>query len=93
MQHISNEDGKEEKLVEYMTVVIRLPEDIGDRKKISSALHIGNMFHGGQITAMSVEDEMTVLELIESHDDFDHEIAEHARAKAKELHATAESAS
>lgn len=75
---------------DYLTVVIRMPKDAENRKKISSELRLGEQFHGGQITAMSLEDEMTVLELIEQHEDFEPHIAEEARAQSKELHATAE---
>ena len=41
---------------------------------------------------MSIEDEMTVLEMIEQHEDFPEYIADEAREKTKELHALAEAA-
>lgn len=41
-------------------------------------------------TAMSLEDEMTVLELIEQHPDFDESIAVEARAAAAKLAAKVE---
>lgn len=44
-------------------------------------------------TAMSLEDEMTVLEMIEQHEDFDATIADEARAKTIELHRQAEAVS
>jgi len=83
----------------YMTIVIRLPEKkpagpagIEIRHSFVDIFQIGNEINGGVITAMSLEDEMTVLELIEQHDDFEPHIAEDARAKADELHKVAEAA-
>ena len=78
------------KSTDYMTVVFRMPKDSESRKRFSTALQLGGSFHGGEITGMSLEDEMTVLELIEQHEDFDTAIADDARAKTKELHADAE---
>ena len=40
-------------------------------------------------TGMSLEDEMTVLEMIEQHPDFSEHIADEARTQTKELHAAA----
>ncbi|WP_166800967.1 hypothetical protein [Pseudomonas aeruginosa] len=45
--------------------------------------------HGGEISGASNEDEMTVLDMIEQHEDFADYIADDARAKAKEVHAKA----
>jgi hypothetical protein len=75
---------------EYVTVVIRLPQDKENRAKIADALRFGNSFHGGEVTAIAIGDEMTVLDLIEGHEDFKPHIAEEARARAEELHATAD---
>lgn len=75
---------------DYMTVVFRMPNDATQRKTFGTALQLGGEFHGAQITAMALEDESTVLELIEQHEDFDESIADDARARAKELHANAE---
>lgn len=75
---------------DYLTVVIRMPKDAKDRKRLSTTLKLGGEFCGGQITGMSMEDEMTVLELIEQHEDFDTAIADDARAKTKLIHADAE---
>lgn len=72
---------------QYLTVVVRIPEDEEMNGHVSSALEQLNPY----ITGMSQEDEMTVLELIEQHDDFEPHIAEDARAKAAELHQAAES--
>lgn len=71
----------------YVTIVIRMPEDAAGKKKVQDGLELIKPFK----TAMSLEDEMTVLELIEQHEDFEPHIADDARAKAAELHAAAES--
>lgn len=70
----------------YTTVVIRMPEDAEGKKQVEQAL---NLLKPHQ-TAMSLEDEMTVLELVEQHEDFQSYIADEARAKTAELHAAAE---
>jgi len=70
----------------YLTVVIRMPEDEEMNGHVSSALEQLNPY----ITGMSQEDEMTVLELIEQHADFESHIADEARAKTAELHAATE---
>jgi len=73
-------------LAKYVTVVIRMPEDAASIEKV----HEGLQLLKPHKTAMSLEDEMTVLELIEQHEDFEPHIADEARAKAAELHAAAE---
>lgn len=70
----------------YLTIVVRIPDDEDMNGHVSSALEQLNPY----ITGRSLEDEMTVLELIEQHGDFDSHIADEARAKAAELHAAAE---
>ncbi|PNE59586.1 hypothetical protein A8H39_00095 [Paraburkholderia fungorum] len=70
---------------EYVTLVIRKPQDTADAKKVQEALETLRPFQ----TAMSIEDEMTVLELIEQHPDFDESISEDARRQTAELHARA----
>ncbi len=73
---------------EYVTVVLKLPKkDDGVRNSFPSEFQIGNTLSGCEITGMSLEDEMTILELIEQHEDFEPHIGEEARAKAKEFHA------
>lgn len=67
----------------YVTVVIRMPDSENDKQKVRAGLKLIEPFQ----SAMSLEDEMTILELIEQHDDFKSHIAEDARAKAAELHA------
>lgn len=72
----------------YTTIVIRMPEDATGREQVQRGLELLQQHQ----TAMSLEDEMTVLELIEQHEDFPDYIAEEARAKTAELHAAAEAA-
>lgn len=74
-------------LGKYITVVIRMPESPDDRKKIADALQLGGSFHEGRVVAMSLEDEMTVLDCIEQHEDFPDHIADEARAMTEALHA------
>lgn len=73
----------------YVTLVIRMPEDEAEKQKVTEALDLLEPFK----TGVSIEDEMTILELIENHDEFDAAIADEARAKTLELHAQAESVS
>lgn len=73
----------------YVTLVIRMPEDEADKQKVSDALDQLKPFK----TGMSIEDEMTVLELIENHEDFDASIADEARAQTLALHRQSESVS
>jgi hypothetical protein len=68
---------------DYITAVIKLPEDMGQRNDILDALPIGGDFKGGMITAMGMGDEMKLLYLIENHEDFDRRITEDARRKMK----------
>lgn len=70
----------------YITIVIRMPEDAAGREQVKRGLELLRPHQ----TAMSLEDEMTVLELIEQHEDFREYIADEARAKTAELHASAE---
>lgn len=70
----------------YFTLVIRMPEGEREKQQVSQAMRALQPFQ----TAMSLEDEMTVLELIEQHPDFDASIAEEARVQAAKLAATAE---
>ena len=71
----------------YLTLVIQMPDNDPDAKaRIQEGLRILDPYR----TAMSLEDEMTVLELIERHEDFDDGIAEDARARAKAVHSAAE---
>jgi hypothetical protein len=77
-------------MANYMTIVVRLPADNGATAKVCQSLRLGGDLHGAEITGLSMEDEMTILELIEQHEDFDPVIADEARAQAKELQAAAE---
>lgn len=73
---------------DYRTIVIRMPEDQASKDKIEEALKVLRPHQ----TAMSIEDEMTVLELIEQHPEFPAHIADEARAETERLHAAAEAA-
>lgn len=64
----------------YITTVIQLPNDPAARQKICDTLKVGGLFHGGRVTGMSAEDEMSLLQQIEAHVDFDPQILEDARA-------------
>lgn len=77
-------------MTKYFTVVIKLPEIKEAQTPLGSVFKIGNKIGEGEVVAMSLEDEMTILELIEQHEDFDPNIADEARRKTKELHAAAE---
>lgn len=72
----------------YTTVVIRMPEGEDDKKKVREGLALLQPFQ----TAMSLEDEMTLLELIQQHEDFDSWIEDEARTKMLKLHAASEAA-
>ncbi|HDR9133233.1 hypothetical protein KDX16_30970 [Burkholderia vietnamiensis] len=67
---------------EYVTIVVRKPTDESGMQQVKQGLELLRPFQ----TAMSLEDEMTVLELIEQHPDFDEAIAEDARRRTTELH-------
>lgn len=69
----------------FITYVIRLPEDQEAKTAINTGVRALVEKHGGEITAASNEDEMTILDMIENHDDFPAYIADEARAQAKEL--------
>ncbi|EOZ2859010.1 TPA: hypothetical protein NH684_001147 [Pseudomonas aeruginosa] len=72
-----------------VTYVICLPETQEARSAIVSGVRELVEKHGGEISGASNEDEMTVLDMIEQHEDFADYIADDARAKAKEVHAKA----
>lgn len=76
---------------EYLTVVIQLSDDPERRNKITSALPLSGNFHGGRITAMSLEDEITVNEL--SEDMLGCDDVDEARAQPKALAARSEASS
>lgn len=73
----------------FLTYVIRLPEGQEASSAISTGVRALVEKHGGEITAASNEDEMTILDMIENHEDFREYIADEARAQAKELCAKA----
>ena len=70
----------------YTTIVVRIPEDAEGKERVQQGLKL----LAPHQTAMSLEDEMTVLELIEQHEDFPEYIANEARKKTADLHAAAE---
>ncbi|GGM25360.1 hypothetical protein ACFQDN_21860 [Pseudomonas asuensis] len=73
----------------FVTYVIRLPKGQDAKTKITTGVRTLVKKHGGEITAASNEDEMTILDMIEQHEDFPKHIAEDARTQAKELCAKA----
>lgn len=71
---------------DYVTIVIRMPKEAAERSKAKAGLKMLEPYQ----TGMSMEDEMTILELIEAHPEFQDHIAEEARAETSRLHADAE---
>lgn len=67
---------------QYLTIVVRMPEDEPGKAQVREALDLLKTHQ----TAMSMEDEMTILEMIEGHDDFPEHVGWEARAKTAELH-------
>lgn len=57
------ETGNDNK--QYMTVVIEMPSDTESSRAITNALGLGNTFHGGSVTAVSLRDEITKIEKYE----------------------------
>lgn len=71
-------------MAEFLTVVIQLPEGKESRKQIASALQLDGNFHGGRVTAMSLEDELTLNEqLIELCDP---SLVEEAQKNVAKIH-------
>ncbi len=71
---------------DFMTIVVRMPKDEAGKDAVKQALKLLEPHQ----TAMSLEDEMTILETIEQHPDFNDQIGVEARAEAKRLHAVYE---
>lgn len=67
----------------FLTIVFRHPTNDTEKAKVNEALDLLSDF----ITGRSLEDEMTILDLIENHPDFPEEIAKEARLKTTWLHA------
>lgn len=69
----------------FVTYAIQLPDNSEAKTKILDG--IGDLIkkHGGKITGSSVEDELTVLDMIEQHEDFQSHIADDARKQASAL--------
>lgn len=66
----------------YVTIVVRMPADEVGKAAVQQALNLLEPHR----TAMSLEDEMSKLEMIEQHPDFDERIAEDAAKQVSELH-------
>lgn len=73
---------------EYITIVVRMPEDEPGKAQIREGLGLLSPFQ----TGMSMEDEMTTLELIEAHEDFPEHVGWEARQRTAELHTKARTA-
>lgn len=72
---------------EFITIVIRTPIDPDEKAILHKAIEAIRPYQ----TCMSLEDEATILDMIENHPDFDTNIAEDARKQTALLHATARS--
>lgn len=68
-----------------LTVVLQMPENLEQRRKIIDAIGLGRCFHEGMVVAMSMEDEITAMEYLEEHVDDD--LLADARKHAKAIHA------
>lgn len=66
----------------YITIVVQMPENEIERAKVRETLKALQPYQ----TAMSMEDEITVLDMIEQHPDFAAYIADDARRDTKRLH-------
>jgi hypothetical protein len=69
----------------YMTLVVRVPTNAEDRARLDEGYELLRPY----LSASSCDDEMTILELIEQHEDFPEHIANRAREQTRALHAQA----
>lgn len=69
----------------YMTVVLRMPEDPDQCGKVVDAIGIGKEFYGARGVAMSIEDEMSLNELLVAEVGEDR--ADELRKEVEALHA------
>ena len=67
---------------QHLTLVVCVPPDGVERQLFDLALDAFGLFLRGY----STEDEMSVLTMIEAHEDFDPLIASEARAKMREMY-------
>lgn len=67
----------------YITIVVRMPDDEASKSQVREALDLLKT----HTTAMSLEDEMNRLEMIENHPDFPEHIGWEAQASVAELQA------
>lgn len=70
---------------EYTTIVVRNPYDPTEREAVARALEA----LGPHKVAMSMEDEMTLLECVEQHDDLPAHVLDEAREQRDRIHAEA----
>ena len=73
-------------MAEYVTIVVKVPDNEAEKDQLNKGMKMIQPFQ----TAMSLEDEMTILEMIEQHEDFDPSIGDTAREQTAELHRRAE---
>lgn len=66
----------------HITIVVQMPENEIELAKVREALKTLEPYQ----TAMSMEDEMTILDMIEQHPEFADHIIDDARRDAKRLH-------
>lgn len=69
----------------FVTYAIQLPDNAEAKKQILNGIRDLVEKHGGEITGLSNEDEMSVLDMIEQHENFQSYIADEARKQASEL--------
>lgn len=65
----------------YITIVVRVPENPESKAQLQAGLELLKPYQ----TAGSSEDEITVLDFIEEHEDFATHIADDARERAAAL--------
>ena len=70
----------------YTTIVIRVPKDAAGMRQVFNGLKYLEPYQ----TGISLEDELTFLDCLMQHEDFDQNIAEDARQMVAELHARQE---
>lgn len=67
---------------QVFTFVVRAPRTAEANQAVEAAMELLKPYQ----SAMSLDDEISVLEFIEQHPEFDDSIADEARKKAKQLH-------
>lgn len=69
----------------YLTIVIRNPSEAAEQEAVAQALAALQPYQ----VAMSLEDEMTLIECIENHDDLPGHVIQEARAQRDKIHRAA----